>query len=143
MDRIVEFNGKHRFLSNFHKHPVMYQGILYPSNEHAYQASKTLDVHVRRKIAAAATPGRAKRLGRSVSLRRNWETIKVGIMSELIWTKFTDPELCRMLLATGDAVLIEGNSWNDTFWGVCDGKGRNMLGELLMATRYTINNLCS
>jgi len=89
-------------------------------------------------IAGLATPALAKKVGRRVAMRADWDMIKVGVMKELLTLKFADPELRRALLKTGDAVLIEGNTWNDRFWGVCAGQGKNMLGKLLMEVRKDI-----
>jgi len=56
-------------------------------------------------------------------------------MLDLVRKKFENPLLRAMLLATEDAVLVEGNTWNDTFWGVCRGRGENWLGRILMQVR--------
>lgn len=115
----------------------------YPTVEHAYQAAKTLDIHQRDQIAAAEGPGVAKSLGRSVTMRTDWNEVKLGIMEFLLRQKFYYEPLRSQLLATGNAELIEGNTWNDTFWGVCRGRGHNHLGRLLMKVRteYAKENL--
>ncbi len=136
MTRIDRFTCDYDFLSNFHPSPIEVDGILYPTVEHAFQAAKTFVPEEKQGIAAAATPGRAKRKGRKVQLRPDWEQVKVGIMEELVRLKFaTHADLRERLLATGNAELIEGNNWNDTFWGVCRGRGRNELGLILMKLR--------
>jgi predicted NAD-dependent protein-ADP-ribosyltransferase YbiA (DUF1768 family) len=95
------------------------------------------------------TPGEAKKAGRSVHLRTDWEQIKVGLMCGLVSQKFQDPKLKQMLLDTGDQELIEGNYWFDDFWGVHNGKGKNQLGKILMLVRdstkteLTLKNLTS
>jgi ribA/ribD-fused uncharacterized protein len=132
---INSFKGDHDFLSNFYPSPVRLGDITYPTVEHAFQAAKTLDVEMRERIAALETPGRAKRAGRKVELRGDWEDIKVQVMHRLVERKFQDPELARMLIGTGDAQLVEGNWWHDHFWGVCDGHGQNWLGRILMDVR--------
>ncbi len=82
------------------------------------------------------SPARAKGLGRKVKLRKDWESVKVGLMQELVELKFrTHADLAERLLETGDAKLIEGNTWNDTFWGVANGHGKNHLGQALMSVR--------
>lgn len=133
--KIDSFDGEHRFLSNFYPAAVTMYGQSYPTTEHAFQAAKTEDLAQRERIRLAATPGIAKRLGRSVTLRPGWNELRLGVMSELLRRKFTIPELRWQLLATGDAELIEGNYWNDRFWGVCRGQGENHLGRLLMELR--------
>lgn len=134
---IKEFRGPNRFLSNFHPALVVYEGIIYPTTEHAYQAAKTLDEGWRYEISAQTTPGKAKRLGRQAPLRADWEKVKLGVMLEIVRLKFSPPHfsLIDQLLATGEELLVEGNTWGDTFWGVCRGRGENHLGEILMQVR--------
>lgn len=142
MNRIDKFEGDYFFLSNFSESPIKFNdGITYPTVEHLFQAQKTMDMDMRRKIANAATPGQAKRLGRSVLLRKDWEEIKNGIMFDAVYQKFKqNSSLKEKLLSTGDAELIEGNWWNDTYWGVCRGLGRNQLGITLMEVRDIVKN---
>jgi hypothetical protein len=134
------FAGDYEFLSNFHASPLEYEGEVYPTVEHAFQAAKSLDVAERARIRAAETPGKAKRLGRKVKLREDWENVKVDIMDDLLCLKFSDPILRDKLNDTGDAELIEGNNWGDTFWGMDSKKweGQNILGKLLMRVRNNI-----
>lgn len=139
---ITEFDGKYAFLSNFFHSPFAYDGIEYPTVEHFFQAMKTLDQEERKKIAAADSPGKAKRMGRNVKLREDWEEIKYTIMRVGVERKFdTHLELASKLIATGDAILIEGNSWHDNTWGSCfcpkcaSIAGKNWLGEILMKRR--------
>jgi ribA/ribD-fused uncharacterized protein len=135
---INSFEGEYAFLSNFYEHPISNGVITFPTNEHYFQAMKTLEDDERLAIARAATPGQAKRMGRSVKLRPDWESIKLDVMETAVRVKFTDPELAAKLVATGDEELIEGNWWNDTFWGVCNGVGENHLGKILMKVRADI-----
>lgn len=135
---IAEFTGEYRFLSNFYAAPVQLDGVLYPTVEHAFQAAKTTDLKERLQIRTAPTPASAKRGGRRVTLRPDWEDMKVGIMYLLLRDKFERwTNLEQALLATGNAILMEGNTWGDTFWGVDvhTGKGQNQLGQLLMRVR--------
>ena len=135
---INSFEGEYAFLSNFYEHPISNGVITFPTNEHYFQAMKTLEDDERLAIARAATPGQAKRMGRSVKLRPDWESIKLDVMETAVRIKFTDPELAAKLIATGDEELVEGNWWNDTFWGVCNGVGENHLGKILMKVRADI-----
>lgn len=137
-DGVYGFFGEYRFLSNFWYVDVVLDGEQYPTVEHAYQAAKTNDPSARGLIRAAATPGIAKRMGKSVSLRPDWEAIKVEIMRDLIEQKFARSDLRGLLLATGDKYLEETNTWGDTFWGVCNGRGFNGLGSILMYVRSQI-----
>lgn len=85
---------------------------------------------------APLAAGEAKKLGRTVVLRPDWNEVKVSIMRNVLALKFRqNPDLREKLLATGEAELIEGNHWKDTFWGVCNGVGENWLGKLLMELR--------
>lgn len=138
---IDEFENEYAFLSNFYPSPFEHEGIVYPTNEHFFQAMKTLNIQERKAIAAAETPGKAKRMGRNVSLRPDWEKIKVYVMLEGLRLKFADPTLAQKLIDTGDEELIEGNWWHDNTWGSCycsdciNKPGRNMLGIILMELR--------
>lgn len=140
---IDRFRGKYRFLSSFWPVLVWLENCEYPSVEHAYQAAKTTDPAQRRLIRNADTPGRAKRLGRKVTMRKGWDYMKRDVMDALIRQKFKHRELRKLLLETGKQTLVEGNSWHDNYWGVCDcskcqGKGQNTLGKLLMEERKRI-----
>jgi ribA/ribD-fused uncharacterized protein len=136
---IKKFDGEYRWLSNFWPAEVMLDGEVYPTVEHAYQAAKTLDLEKRRKIRDLERPGLAKREGKKVKVRLDWEDIKISVMYSLLQQKFLNPELKSNLLATGDIELQEGNTWGDTFWGVCKGVGNNHLGILLMKVRKELN----
>ena len=108
----------------------------FPSVEHAYQAFKSLDPIDWDMFSRMKTPGMAKRQGRCIIMREDWDDVKVSFMSGFLQQKFLDPELKQMLLDTGTQTLIEGNTWNDTFWGECPiGNGKNTLGKLLMDIR--------
>lgn len=132
---IYRFSGPYRFLSNFYGCNIEIGGIMFPSVEHAFQAMKTNDRGLQINISNAPTPGDAKAIGRGLVLRDDWEDIKVMLMEILLLAKFNDPVLRTKLINTGDAILIEGNTWGDTYWGVCRGKGENKLGKLLMKLR--------
>lgn len=135
MKAIKEFNGQHRWLSNFWPTPVMFENMFYGSVENAYQAAKCLDKEQRVKFLSC-TASAAKKAGRRVTLRDGWDEMKLRIMEELVRDKFQrSPSLTQRLIDTGDAELTEGNYWNDTFWGVCSGKGENHLGKILMKIR--------
>ena len=140
MPAITSFKGEFHFLSNFYvlPKPIEFEGLLYATTEHAFQAAKTIDTKEREKIRDAGSPGQAKRLGRKVKLRPGWDDMRVMVMHSICWTKFEHPNLRRWLLETGDAELIEGNDWKDVFWGTVNGKGENQLGKTLMAIRALI-----
>lgn len=136
MNAIETFSGEYRWLSNFWPVRITREdGITYPSSEHAYVAAKVLDLDTRRLIAATATPGQVKRLGRTLRIRSDWEEIKRSEMLSILRLKFKDPLLALKLKNTGTRILVEGNTWGDTYWGVCNGRGQNTLGQLLMLVR--------
>lgn len=138
---IASFRGEHAFLSNFYPVEVQFDGVVYPTVEHAFQAAKTVDADERDQICQQMKPLDAKRLGQDVKLRDDWETKKIAVMEDLVLQKFQRPVLRARLLATGDAALVEGNTWGDTFWGVSEGKGANHLGRILMRIReYLIHS---
>lgn len=140
-DIIDKFEDEYRFLSNFDTHPFTFKDRLFKSVEHAYQAYKATNRTDFELVANASTPGRAKRAGRTIECRPDWEDIKVDIMLQLVRAKFiSNPHLTDKLLDTGDRELIEGNTWGDTFWGVCNNKGHNMLGIILMKVREELRN---
>ena len=135
--RIDEFQGEYRFLSNFFPSPVEMDGIRYGNAEAAFQAQKVLTEEEKREFSDLP-PNDAKRKGRGVRLRPDWEEVKTEMMEKVVRAKFRqNPELARLLLATGDAELVEGNSWNDRCWGVDlrTGEGENRLGRILMKIR--------
>lgn len=140
--KITEFKDEYRFLSNFYWAPIIdeREGILYPTVEHAYQAYKTDDLSVRKEIANTMLAGQAKNLGQLIPLPDDWDQQKVKVISKWLKKKFEIPSLRYLLIATGDATLIEGNHWGDTFWGVCNDVGENMLGRMLMQLRHNLIN---
>lgn len=140
VDGIYGFNGDYHFLSNFHPATVEYNGLIYPTTEHAYQASKTLNHSERLIISNLPFPALAKKAGKRAKMRDDWDSIKVSVMRELLDLKFQHPHLKQQLIDTGDLYLEETNYWRDTFWGVCNGKGNNVLGNLLMELRDRLNN---
>jgi len=132
---INSFRDKYSFLSNFFPAPTVYEGLLYQCSEGAYQAAKNMDLIDRIKFVSL-NGAQSKKLGKSVKLRTDWNKIRIGIMCSIVLDKFErNPNLRELLVNTGDATLIEGNYWHDTFWGVCDGIGANHLGIILMDVR--------
>lgn len=130
---IDSFKNEYDFLSNFYPQKVTYNGLLFDTNEAAFQAQKE---PARAAEFVGLAPGKSKRLGRQVKLRSDWDKIKDDVMYALNFQKFSEnPALKAKLLATGDRELIEGNYWNDRYWGVCKGTGQNKLGKILMKIR--------
>ena len=149
---VMSFDGEYAFLSNFYDSPIEFMTVdgkkmIAPTVEHAFQAEKAMFSQEQEAIINAATPGKAKRLGRHVLLRPDWENVKDEAMEEFVSRKFQIPELRDKLLATGDANLIEGNTWHDNYWGICTCSkcinspvvdGKNKLGTILMKVRDSI-----
>ena len=132
---IDNFIGKHYFLSNFYQADVIYNGIRYSNNEAAFQAQK-VESDADRYQFAKLSPSDAKRLGRRVTLRKDWEAIKDNVMYEICLAKFKQNEdLKKQLLETGNEPLEEGNDWGDMIWGTVNGVGENRLGKILMRIR--------
>lgn len=136
MVRIInEFRGDYYFLSNFYNAPVAYEGTTYKNSEAAFQAAKCADVKERGSFAQLSASD-AKRAGRRVKLRQDWETVKYSVMYEIVLKKFEQNDYLRQrLLDTGYAFLEEGNTWGDTTWGTVNGVGNNVLGVILMRVR--------
>lgn len=115
-------------------HPIRYKGQVYRSSEHAYQAAKFLGVRddIANIIRLTESPSKAKKAARDHAeyMRIDWNSVKTAIMYEILSIKFNDPELSRRLLEVNEPI-VEDNHWNDTFWGVCNGEGKNNLGKIL------------
>ena len=137
MKIIKSFKGKYFFLSNFYPVKIMYNGLVYLNSEAAFQAQKCITDNERIQFTTL-NPSEAKRLGRSINLRPDWEQIKISVMEDIVRCKFIqNDDLRKQLIDTKGMVLEEGNTWHDTFWGVdhISRLGRNNLGTILMNIR--------
>lgn len=128
----MSFRGELAFLSNMYNCKVIIHGRTYPSAENAYQAYKS--GFVCQKFETIS-PVSAKKLGRELTMRDDWEDIKLSAMDEILTAKFKNKSLLKKLLSTGQVILVEKNYWRDYYWGVCNGKGENHLGKILMGIR--------
>ena len=128
------------WFSNFAESPFELNDIRWRSVENYYQAMKTLDVSIRQRIAYM-TPAQAKKAGRNLLIRPDWENIKYDVMITALRAKFSNEDWTKKLLATENEVLIEWNNWNDKIWGVSikDNLGENKLGKALMKIREELN----
>jgi ribA/ribD-fused uncharacterized protein len=139
-DRIIFYStqGEYGCFSNFSRHKVSYKSVLYQTSEHAYQAQKFFDKGFQAKVARAATPKEAANLGRNMAmpLRKDWESVKLGIMREVVRAKFSQNEECKAtLLSTGNCKIVECTE-NDQFWAWSQSRGgENWLGRILMEIR--------
>lgn len=148
MKKIAKFDGKYRFLSNFYPWVIVDEdGITWPSTEHYYQAAKTSDPLWKMRILNApyykedCIEGQrsVKSLGKSCPMRTDWDDVRLEVMDKALRMKFrADNEMGSKLAETGNVELIEGNTWGDVFFGVCNGQGENNLGKLLMTLRSEI-----
>ena len=142
---INKFSEKHRYLSNFWLSPVILDSTIYPSVENAYQAAKLQENNKRRSTFINCSPGKAKREGKEISETgvgvQNWNEIKLSVMTKLLQQKFVDGSfLAEKLVKTNGCEIVEGNTWGDTYWGVCAGVGENNLGKLLMSIRDELDS---
>jgi len=127
------------FLSNFYPSTIWVDGKSYATVEHAYQCHKTLDESTHEVIRNAKDPAVAKKLGRGVVIRSDWNDVKIPLMRSFVKAKFESPFLSHLLIGTDDSILVNGNSWNDRVWGVCRGSGDNLLGKILMEIREDLH----
>ena len=138
-----EYSDYDKYFSNFAPSLITYDGDEYPTVEHAYQAQKaTLDI-VKKLIGEQSTPGRAKRMGRTINKRIDWAEIKYDVMVGCLREKFKIEEYREILLGTGDEEIVEDASeWDDQTWGRGKyGNGKNLLGKALMQVREEINGV--
>jgi len=132
---INEFRGQYFFLSNFYETEVTYRGLTFQNSEAAFQSMKCSQLEQKIKFCTMS-PSKAKSRGRSVKLTPVWENIKDSVMYEVVKAKFEQHEdLKRLLLATGNEPLEEGNQHGDDIWGTVNGVGENKLGKILMRVR--------
>ena len=140
-ESVLGFFGPYRYLSNFHLAWFMWNGIRWISSEHAYQAAKLKNPEKMKTFAKLSSPKDAKIAGGLIPCREDWDDVKYTIMYEVVKAKFSqNKDIADLLIGTGDAYLEETNTWYDTTWGVCDGKGLNWLGKILMQVRDEIKH---
>ena len=136
---ITRFRGPFKFLSNLYPTPITYKGNTYCCLEAAYQAQKSLDPAIQERFANIRLPYKARGMGQRIkTIRPDWFDIRISIMEELLYIKFSHPQLKEWLQCTGQSKIVECNTWGDTFWGIYNGVGENHLGTLLMKVRDTL-----
>lgn len=136
------FQNEYRFLSNFIcPNPIVFDGVKYSTVEHAYVAHKTTDKQLRLGISKIKSPGEAKKYGRTINIRKDFDFLKLHLMFKLVKLKFkNNPYLLEKLISI-DGEIVEHNYWHDNFWGNCtcqkcnDIMGENNLGKILMYIR--------
>lgn len=139
---IKEFKNQYFFLSNFYEYPIYYNKLVFCNAEAAFQAQKVINKKDQYKFINL-NASQARKLGKTVQLRKDWEEIKDNVMYEIVKRKFTiNKELQQKLLETKEEELVEGNWWHDIYWGVDSktGIGQNKLGKILMKVREEVKN---
>ena len=141
------YTPKYFVFNNFSAHAIQFEGVQYPTSEHAYQATKCTDPEGKVAIKNARSPKEAKRLANEVyktAKDPNWEEKKVAIMESILRAKLSQHnEAVEALDQTGTEEIVE-DSPEDYFWGEgADGSGRNMLGALWMKIRAELHNKSS
>lgn len=140
---ILEFKGDDRYLSNFFSASFVWNNILWPNAEVAYQASKAITAEDAASFLQL-TAGQAKSHGREIKIRDDWDAVKFDLMRDIVREKFKqNPELRDKLIATGTSHIEEGNNHHDRIWGVCppgSSQGQNWLGRILMEVREELRS---
>lgn len=136
MNDITEFRGEFSWLSNFFPVQIEYEGLTYPSVEHAYQAGKLINIEDR-KLFLIMSAGQAKRNWKKYKTYNLTEEFRLNLMYQLLSIKFNQEPFKSLLIATGDCNIIEKNYWGDTFFGYClkTNQGKNHLGQMIMNIR--------
>jgi ribA/ribD-fused uncharacterized protein len=141
---ISTFDGANQYLSNFYRCHFDWDNIIWPSSEHAYQAAKVKHPKARKAFSRITSPADTKQLGKVLQLREDWEEVKLSIMTEIVYAKFSqNSDLKEKLLLTGEAILEEGNTHRDVYWGICPPgsfNGQNHLSRILMSVRTQLRN---
>ena len=142
--KVINFYGtkdEYGCFSNFSAHSFKLKNKVWRTSEHYFQAQKFAGTEHEEELRLKASPMVVARMGRSRKrpLRSDWEEVKDDIMLEALRAKFSqNEELKKILLDTGDSLLVEHTA-NDKYWGDGgDGSGKNMLGKLLMQVREEI-----
>ena len=129
---ISGFKGEYRWLSNFWVHDPI-KGL---TVEHHYQAAKAKHLADWLSIMAAESPFEAKKMGKEIEIREDWDQIKLILMEQFTREKYaTNHNLRQKLMETEGSLIVEENHWGDVFWGVCNGAGQNYLGKIIMKVR--------
>ena len=136
MNDITEFRGEFSWLSNFFPIKIEYDGLVYPSVEHAYQAGKLINIEDR-KLFLVMSAGQAKRLWRNYQSYNLTEEFRLNLMYQLLSIKFNQEPFKSLLIATNNCNIIEGNYWGRHVFGYClkTNQGKNHLGQMIMNIR--------
>lgn len=136
-DIIDSFKGEYDFLSNRYACQFVWQGLRFGNAEAAFQSSKCVDERKRKEFCCCSADKAALK-GREIVPPVDWVNDCLGIMESVLTAKFEqNPSLMKKLVDTGNAILINGNSKKETFWGIdlYSWQGDNNLGKILMKIR--------
>ena len=129
-------------LSNLYRRALVFEGQVFPTSEHAYQAGKARKPEVREWLMAAPTPALLAMAAHGLyywDITPGWSSSKFDRMRAVLRAKFgQNPDLAELLVSTGDARLVESASVDNKvnrLWGEVKGVGQNMLGIILMEIR--------
>jgi ribA/ribD-fused uncharacterized protein len=136
--------------SNLYRRPIQFEGDIFPTAEHAYQAGKARKRAVREWLMAAPSPALLAMAAHGLyywDITPDWATIKFDRMRAVLRAKFTQHEdLRRLLVSTRNARLVESATTDNAvnrLWGEVNGRGENMLGKLLIEIRTELASTIS
>lgn len=144
-DKIFFYPKEFYVFDNFSSFQVEWQGVLWPTSEHAYQAAHFKDTapEIYEQIKSARSAHDAFKIAKANADKHpaNWEEIKVDIMKDILRHKIDQhPYVLKKLLESGDREIIE-DSWRDSEWGWGENQdGQNLLGHIWMELRSEYQN---
>lgn len=144
----MQFRNEYYFLSNMYKSPVKYKDVIFNCAETAFQAQKLKLINPDTNLYEFSNMSgfdAKKYFKHNIRLNaeqiKEWNATRDDIMTEVVFNKFSQNDYLRKkLIETGDITIIEENNWGDTYWGTCDNKGLNKLGDILMKTRRLLSD---
>jgi len=132
--------------SNFSSFSVKWKGKLWPTSEHAYQASRFMEsnprvVEIINKARSADEAYKIAQKYLGIKFVNYDKSIDSKNMESILRAKLKqNPYVMHKLLQTGRRKIVE-DSPKDSFWGWGkDKKGRNELGKIWMKLRDEIIN---
>lgn len=139
---IYKFTGPFSWLSNWHRVPIPFEGRRYPSAYNAYQSAKSKSVKYKNTCQSTLSPYAMQFIAYNTLPRPDWELVKDNIMYTVLKIKFSIPKYRDLLLGTGEVYLLNGNRYNETYWGynLNTEQGYNKLGLMLMKIREELKD---
>lgn len=133
--------------SNLYRRPVEFEGEVFSTSEHAYQAGKARKSEVRKWLMEAPSPSLLAMAAHGLyywDVAPGWSKFKFDRMRKVLAAKYSQhADLRTLLLSTGDATLIESATVDNEvnrLWGEVNGIGQNMLGKMLMELRTELRS---